>query len=130
MLTSTLSQIAYSYHPETWNKKVYGEGTVANPRIKRRVSRKVPATHDSNHTSEQRPIPLRKRDVQLSDSWKLSQISTLPFQNWLTDKNIQEQSLVDGVEKTEYKYYFHSSQGVGQFIYIIEDGIWPDHPVK
>ena len=128
---STLSQISYIYHPRSWNKDIIEVmDLLNNPGTKRRVSKNVPATHNSSHTLEQRPTPFRKRDVKLSYSWKLSQISTPKSFNWLTDRNIQRQILVEGVETTEYKYYFHSSEGFGQYIYFVEDGIWPGHQVN
>ena len=131
---STFSQILTIYHPKTWNRQMDRQDIDAminvDPGIKRRVSRKVPAMHDSNHASGEWPTPFRKRDLELSYNWSLSQISTPQSYNWLTDGNIQEQVSVNGVALQQYKYYFHSSEGFGQYIYIVEDGIWANHPVN
>ena len=90
-----------------------------------------PAMHDSNHTSEQKLAALHKRDVRFSSFWALSQISTPPNFEWSSNDDIREEIFANGVsEGATYKYYYHSSQGEGQYIYLIEDGIWANHPVS
>src|SRR5438552_17275057 len=107
MLIHTLSQILCVYQPQDTLPS-----TSNAPTPKR----------DSNHTSEQRLAGLHKRDVQKSEFWALSQISTPPNFDWYNDLSIQK-----GIF---YYYYFHSSQGEEQYIYLLEDGIWPNHPVN
>src|SRR5436190_18978714 len=112
MLIHTLSQILDAYQPQEWID-------IINASI---------ATRDSNHTSEQRLAALHKRDVEFNSRfWALSQISTPPFYDWYNNEDIRQEGVIQGII---YKYYFHSSRGEDQYIYIVEDGIWPDHPVN
>ena len=111
MLIHTHSQVLHIYHPKEW-LRLYAQPPSSSP-----IS-----TRDSNHTSEQRLAALHKRDVDISLFWSLSQISTPPDHDWYNNEAIRQGEI--------YKYYFHKSQGEGQYIYIIEDGIWPDHEVN
>jgi hypothetical protein len=71
---------------------------------------------------------ISKRDQQTTSFWELSQIST-PREgfDWYKDERIRGHDRnTNGVG---YNYFYHESSGEGQYIYVVENGIWENHPV-
>lgn len=67
--------------------------------------------------------------------WELSQISTPKKGDWYDDNRIREtvkKDEVNGIREDfiYYDYYYDTSSGEGQYIYLAEDGIWDSHPVS
>lgn len=63
--------------------------------------------------------------LQTTPYWELSQISTPPGMQWY--RNPRFHWLAESQRMHVYNHYQHESSGAGQYVYILEDGIWDDH---
>jgi hypothetical protein len=53
-------------------------------------------------------------------------VSTPKKGDWYGDQRIRVPR--QNGNRTDYNYYHHESAGAGQYVYIVEDGIWESHP--
>jgi subtilisin family serine protease len=67
-----------------------------------------------------------KRDRQRSRYWELSQISTPNKGDWYGDQRIRVPG--QSASRDRYDYYYDGSSGEGQYVYLVEDAIWDNHP--
>jgi hypothetical protein len=69
-----------------------------------------------------------KRALQQNQARELSQISTPKNGDWYSDQRIR---VVDpNTNQVYYNYFYHESSGAGQYVYVVEDGIWQNHEVR
>ena len=71
---------------------------------------------------------INKRANSPSVFWELSQISTPKGVDWYRDFRIRDPDVSSPDAAVDYVYYYHESAGEGQYVYIVEDGIWDKHP--
>jgi hypothetical protein len=72
---------------------------------------------------DENPAVVNKRDMQMTNFWELSQVSTPRGENWYASQKIR----VD--QGPQYRFYYDGSSGEGQYVYIVEDGILDTHEV-
>ncbi|KAK4040087.1 pectate lyase superfamily protein-domain-containing protein [Parachaetomium inaequale] len=65
---------------------------------------------------------IAKRDEESTDFWELSQISAPNGADWYGNQRIRHPAT------NTYSYFYHESSGAGQYVYVVEDGIWDTHP--
>ena len=72
---------------------------------------------------------INKRAKSSSDFWELSQVSTPNTTNWYLDGRARDIAVTSsGFLLVDYVYSYHESAGEGQYVYLLEEGIWDRHP--
>ncbi len=82
--------------------------------------------HIRSNETESRRVWKRATQTQQSIYWELSQISSPKDQSWM-QASIQEPT--QGGD-TNYKYHYHDSAGLGQYIYAVETSLYLTHDVS
>jgi hypothetical protein len=113
--------VAVAYHYETWQRN---NPIPEEPReVPEETREEGDALVCENFVLSSRTV-IAKREEESGPFWELSQISTPKGVDWYQDQRIRHPATIT------YSYYHHESSGAGQYVYVVEDGIWDTHPVR
>jgi subtilisin family serine protease len=114
--------VDYVYHYEVFNRNVMNGVLVQDPVVEKQADPE-PLAHQR---SLDHKAAIDKRDRQRSMYWELSQISTPNRGDWYGDQRIRIPGQSPNGDR--YNYYYDGSSGEGQYVYLVEDAIWENHP--